>query len=434
MGSMWRWLRGECTSEGCRRAQCEAANLRFRRENPSIEKRGLITRAIMCDVTPSCVTELLFSHTFHLKPDNPVSAASICRRWRRDDSWPTADPHLQRSALKRRVRSFWEVLRLLPNRTVWIHGDSVMLQLCNAALCSLMREGVGTWPLDTVATSPVLRRLHNRTAYNMHSTRLPNGATLLCSAIGVYQPAQVAVMLRSVDVAILNFGLHYYSVRDVENAVQGAVQQLQRWRDRLPRRRMAFWRETSAQHFPGGAYRAGAERLPTPGAPCQCEPLNALPGRLAADPMAAAETRRLMAEANLNLRAVAIERRLTRKHEVGIVPLFNLTAPRHDMHRGRFCSFSDQRTVGACCDCTHFCYTPVFWDVVFGSLHAEVRAWQKGLRLARPSRRPAGPRILLRNGTSHRRLPVGLRGLPGVTWTRSARTAARQSGHDPRAR
>ena len=45
------------------------------------------------------------------------------------------------------------------------------------------------------------------------------------------------------------------------------------WRARAPRRRLALWREASAQHFAGGAYSRGAE-LPAPGTACRCYPLS----------------------------------------------------------------------------------------------------------------------------------------------------------------
>ena len=50
---------------------------------------------------------------------------------------------------------------------------------------------------------------------------------------------------------------------------------------------------------------------------------------------------------------------------VSVVPFFNLTAARYDMHRRHFCSFSNQLKIGSCCDCTHLCYTPLFWDTFF---------------------------------------------------------------------
>ena len=125
-----------------------------------------------------------------------------CRFFPRDRDWPTKDPHLKRSA--QLVRSFWEVLQLLPNRTVWIHGDSVMLQLCDAAFCSLQREGVGRWPLQT---SPLMKKLSVLgSGLNFVGTSLPNGAELVCSGIGVWNEAQVKAVLGLVDVALINFG------------------------------------------------------------------------------------------------------------------------------------------------------------------------------------------------------------------------------------
>ena len=38
----------------------------------------------------------------------------------------------------------------------------------------------------------------------------------------------------------------------------------------------------------------------------------------------------------------------------------------------------NQERVGACCDCTHLCYTPLFWDAVFGGLARTVRTAQRG--------------------------------------------------------
>ena len=37
-----------------------------------------------------------------------------------------------------------------------------------------------------------------------------------------------------------------------------------------------------------------------------------------------------------------------------------------------------QERIGACCDCTHLCYTPLFWDAVFGGLARTVRTAQRG--------------------------------------------------------
>ena len=38
-------------------------------------------------------------------------------------------------------------------------------------------------------------------------------------------------------------------------------------------------------------------------------------------------------------------------------------------------------------DCTHFCYTPLFWDAVFGGVYRALRRTPLGKKLARSSRR-----------------------------------------------
>lgn len=85
---------------------------------------------------------------------------------------------------------------------------------------------------------------------------------------------------------------------------------------------------------------------------------------------------------NLNVLGWKLEQKLAPEHGIGLVPFFNLTAPRHNMHRGHFCSFDRQTKPGRCCDCTHFCYTPLFWDSVFGGVF---RALRRALR--EPARR-----------------------------------------------
>jgi len=304
---------------------------------------------------PPCVTELAFEHEFYVS-SNATRRSSRCRTWQFDSDWPTADPYLLRSTVQPRPRGIWDTLALLPNRTVWLHGDSIQLQLCGAAMCSLMRAGVAPYP----AWQPKpdwLKELNDKSGLQIQTSLLPNGARLLCSGIGVFQPGAIGQVLEIVDVAMLNFGLHYSPLAKLEGMVQEAMAQLGKWQSARPQQRVALWRESSAQHYPGGAYEKGAER-PPPGSPCMCSPLSA-----------SAEK----SEYNLNVAAVAAERREASRHGVALVPFFNLTAPRFDMHRAHFCSYHNQRRVGTCCDCTHFCYTPLFWDVFFAGLYRTLR-------------------------------------------------------------
>jgi hypothetical protein len=338
-------------------AACEQSQQAFRRENPHLDRRKVITRAAMCDVDPPCVTELLFhSDIYATRP----GGLSRCRSWHTDDDWPTREPHLHREALRPRARGFWSVLQLLPNRTVWVHGDSIQEQLCDAAMCSLMRDGVAPWPLLSAPDwlAPVARS----TQYAFRSVLLPNGARLLCSAIGLFQQEQVSRVLKHVDVAVLNFGMHYHAGDALAAMLRAALSTLTVWQQAGEGRRLALWRETSAQHFPGGSYAPGAESTRA-GERCRCHALEQ--GRSRQD------------EANLNLAARRLERRQAARSGVVIVPFFNITAVRYDMHRAQFCAYNDQRRLGRCCDCTHLCYTPLLWDALFGAMHARIRGRRK---------------------------------------------------------
>ena len=336
--------------------RCEAANAQARFEHPEYKRGRYLTKAVMCDVTPHCATEAIFSQELwwrtpsgngKLPPSSdglPVhDPVSRCRTWRNDADWPTHEPYISRATQQPRVRPFWDLLRLLPNRTVWLHGDSITLQMCNAALCSLMRSGVASTPVLGGKHSPLwLRKLSADTTYNFMSTLLPNGARLLCSDLGVFQRPNVERVLQHVDVAILNFGLHYHDAEAFGAVLREVLSTFQAWRRgaKRPGDRLALWREGSAQHFRGtGSYTPGAERRQVdaksaPGAPCHCAPLgdSVPPGN------------------NLNMLGWKLEHELAPAHDVLLVPFFNLTAPRHDMHRGHYCAFDRQTSPGRCCD------------------------------------------------------------------------------------
>ena len=352
-----------CADATCRRAECEAEQRRWHAENPRLAREGLVTRAVLCDKpapAPPCIAPLLFDGAFYRRSH----AASRCARWA-DSDWPTDEPLIDRATQRPRPRGFWEVMRLLPNRTVWIHGDSIQIQLCAAARCSLIRDGVAPSPVvgvgrdGTWAPSPK-GALATRTGLNYGATTLPNGATLVCSGVGNLQADAVRQTLDHVDVAILNHGLHYHAEAAVRRMLGEAFGLLAAWRAADPTRRVPLWREASAQHFAGGSYtehdqkRFGYE-------PCRCTAL------------AEDSPKKLAKKANLNALALVEEQRLAARRRVELVPFFNLTAPRHDMHLAHYCSYDGQKTVGRCCDCTHFCYTPAFWDAAFGGLHRSVR-------------------------------------------------------------
>ena len=48
--------------------------------------------------------------------------------WRRDEDWPTVEPLLSRADTPT-PEGLLALLRLLPNKTVWFHGDSITTQV-----------------------------------------------------------------------------------------------------------------------------------------------------------------------------------------------------------------------------------------------------------------------------------------------------------------
>ena len=348
--------------------ECEALN---RRRNVDAHRAHQVTKSVLCETLPApCVSEFLFSHEFYWSAERAArDGGSKCSRWTRDEDWPTLEPHLVRPA---GLGGIWEnVLSMMPNRTLWMHGDSIMTQVCEAAICSLQRSHVVPQPplctgRDLAAETvpcPEINQLASRIGMQIRGIRLPNGARLLCTAVGVLEHEKVSAVLRGagVDVALINYGLHYHTNANFGQMLHTLFSTLEAWAA-AGAGRVSLFRELSAQHFKGGSYSPGAER-PAPGTPCQCEPLQK---RAARD-----SSERTLGNQNVEFNRLA--KRAAAEHGVGMVPFYNLTAARHDMHRRHFCSYSNQVKVGRCCDCTHFCYTPLFWDAFFSQLGTSIR-------------------------------------------------------------
>ena len=136
------------------RLTCEALN---HQRNVDMHRTHQVTKAVLCDTQPTpCVSEFLFSHELYWSEKKAQSVGGIkCARWRRDIDWPTREPHLAREASPD-FGGLWEsVLSHMPNRTLWLHGDSIMTQVCEAALCSLVSAlctAIVINPIDVVRT------------------------------------------------------------------------------------------------------------------------------------------------------------------------------------------------------------------------------------------------------------------------------------------
>ena len=348
---------------------CEALNVQ---RNIDTHRTGQVTKAVLCDTQPApCVSEFLFSHEVYWSEARARRDGGIkCARWLRDDDWPAREPLLTRPP---NLGGVWEsVLSRMPNRTLWLHGDSIMTQVCEAALCSLVRSGVVKQPpLCTMGgrhpqTPPCtdIDNLARSTGMQLRAVQLPNSARLLCSAVGVFEHPKIEAVLERADVsvAVINYGLHYHTARNFRAMLSELFGLMSTWAA-AGQGRVPLFRELSAQHFKGGAWKPGADR-PPPGSPCECEALNA---RNAADSNEKTAS-------NQNVEFNGLVAAAASSAGVGVVPFFNLTVPRHNMHRRHFCSFSNQKRVGRCCDCTHFCYTPLFWDVFFADMGAAIQA------------------------------------------------------------
>jgi hypothetical protein len=240
-----------------------------RQRNIEAHRTNHVTRAVLCDTTPAaCVTEMLFAHEFYWSERQAAAAGGIkCAKWRTDDEWPTVEPHLTRPP---DLGGLWtEVLQRLPNQTVWLHGDSIMTQVCEASLCSLARSRVvpqpplcshGRDPRTPPCTD--VDAVSRSTGMQLRGVRLPNGAMLLCSAVGVLERDKIAAVLEKlprISVALINYGLHYHSAYNFGAMLDELYGLLSSWADAVPGR-VPLWRELSAQHFKGGSWTPGAHK------------------------------------------------------------------------------------------------------------------------------------------------------------------------------
>ncbi len=110
--------------------------------------------------------------------------------------------------------------------------------------------------------------------------------------------------------------------------------------------KVALLQETTAQHFPvTGSYVVNTTFD-------KCAPMS--PGT---------SQHNFVAEQNRVVHRIA----KVFERYVGVVPIYDLTAPRWDMHHG-----------GG--DCTHLCYTPVFFDRYFTQVYDAIELWMKKRR------------------------------------------------------
>ncbi|KAK3257938.1 hypothetical protein CYMTET_32992, partial [Cymbomonas tetramitiformis] len=164
----------------------------------------------------------------------------------------------------------------------------------------------------------------------------------------------VQPILNNVDVLVVNFGLHYHDMDEYRSEMTRMAGQLDAWIAGDPTQRFALFRETSAQHFMGtlsnGDYDA-SDRLRDHNSECVCVPID--PSSHTRDPNSRNSIARLIFENRSN---------------IAIVPFFSLTAPRFNVHLESTMSDLEQGS-RSFCDCTHFCYSPPFWQRIHHELY-----------------------------------------------------------------
>ncbi len=157
------------------------------------------------------------------------------------------------------------------------------------------------------------------------------GTILVNKGYAKYNAEQLAQLLAVVDVVIINYGHHYAgaTIEEYGADMRALFKQLSEWVAAAPAsgRRAALFRETGAQHFVGtGAFASWEQAHPALGSSCACAPLA---GGAAAD--------NHITRQNAAVAAAAAE-----YPAVAVVPFYELTAPRHDMHEGPFCGFGNK--------------------------------------------------------------------------------------------
>lgn len=178
------------------------------------------------------------------------------------------------------------------------------------------------------------------------------------------------------DVLVFNFGLHYHDPHAYRRAVRAALRALDDFAARPGR--AAVFRETSAQHFPvaSGDYDEAIRRDPM---------LVRSSANLTDEDMQTVKVRQRwsgpsMCQALMGQHANAtnvqhrswrngvlhdLYRELAPRH-VHLQAFEDLTAERWDYHASTKWSESYRMWIS---DCTHFCFSPRFWDLSFHSLY-----------------------------------------------------------------
>jgi len=160
--------------------------------------------------------------------------------------------------------------------------------------------------------------------------------------------------VRTADVIVLNWGLHYQKMSDYESDLRAAFDVLNEHAS-APGKAILF-QETGAQHFKASDARGystgewesrdkGADKL------CTCKPIE---------------------DFNVNVRNRVLREVLSSGRYPNVVqlPFYELTRPRWRWHFGNCTQRPNGWNYYTCCDCTHFCFSPAMWHTHLHSVKA----------------------------------------------------------------
>eukprot|EP00899_Mesostigma_viride_P006916 jgi/Mesvir1/16225/Mv08479-RA.1 len=311
---------------------------------------------IQCDRTVPCI------HEDFLVNDN----FRVCRG-RRHANWPTFETHVVPTS---RILNFGDVLGLLKGKVFLFAGDSLTRQTYYAALCGAAGAGVdvqthGQFYDDRADLLEDIVKTDDPVEWRVDFAASPYNVVLVyikCFTLDSCA-TRFEAALRLADVAVVGLGLHYGSNTYHEKFRNDTDRVFKVLDDHLhTSTKVAFVQEVSAQHFQfTGTYHAELHKYELGNGtrnPCQCQALTGRPSDMQT------QFDSWIVEQNAILGKLA-----TRFSSVRIWPFYDLTQPRFDVHVGKFCQFGKARKiVRPCCDCTHFCYSPVFWDAHFSDL------------------------------------------------------------------
>lgn len=290
---------------------------------------------VQCDRSPPCVRWSYMT-------------VEKCAELKRDESWPTYDEHIRRNGHWASMRHL--VHKHLQNKRLFIVGDSISNLWYRGLTCEAARHGltVAGWSADLA----LLR--HQVQAYAQDTwlgEPLPGqecvafvetNTTLCLRGWHKFKASDTDANLALADVLLVNYALHYSNMGEYQTDMSALMAKMRDFNQR--KRKLAVFRETSAQLFPnGGAYSPGAHK----NADALCAPMN---------PSVMYDN--FVWKQNEYVRSAA-----RAAGDVPVLAFYNVTLDRWNSLEQRFCEFEARKSnpEGACLDCTHLCTTPTFW-------------------------------------------------------------------------